>query len=95
METDNNCYVKLEETQNVITEQIRDNGDMVGLYTLVLICLSITCGRLMVFSRYSGFLGSTNRTDRHDITDTCILLKVDHHDENRNTININRHMIRL
>jgi predicted nucleotidyltransferase len=34
METDNmNCYIKLEETKNVITEQIRNNGDMVGYNT--------------------------------------------------------------
>jgi hypothetical protein len=32
----------------------------------------VTCGRLVVFSGYSGFL--PNKTDRHDITE--ILLKV-------------------
>jgi hypothetical protein len=46
-----------------------------GVYSTqhFVITLSATCGRLVVFSRYSGFVHQ-KKTDHHDITE--ILLKV-------------------
>ena len=46
--------------------------------------LLVTCGRLVIFTRYSGF--STNKTDRHDIAEILLKLTLKPHNPNPNTV---------